>query len=157
MPWKETRVHELREQFVALYLTGRYTKTELCQLFDISRPTGDKWLARYDSDNPAWMIDQTCAPDQHPNATPPDRVAAILALRAEHPRWGPRKLRAILQRQQPTIPWPAPSTTGHLLFVAGCSTPRPRRPHAWPSATLTPPTARRRGVDGRSERLVSAG
>ena len=47
MPWKEIKIMDQREYFVGDYLTGDYPKGALCELSGISRPTGDKWLARY--------------------------------------------------------------------------------------------------------------
>ncbi len=34
-------------QFVSLAATGRFSVTQLCEDFDISRKTGHKWLSRY--------------------------------------------------------------------------------------------------------------
>lgn len=143
MPWKETRVPEQRSMFVTLCRTGRYSKSELCYVLGISRPTGDKWLARYDPADRGWPEDRPRAPERHPNATPEEVVAEILALRDAHPRWGPRKLRAYLADHFPDTRWPADSTLGHLLQVAGRIPRRPRvpRPAAWPSAQLTVPLA----------------
>jgi hypothetical protein len=31
----------------------------------------------------------------------------ILGMRREHPRWGPKKLKALLERKGPEIQWPA--------------------------------------------------
>ena len=47
MPWKEFKLMDQREHVVCDYLTGDYPMGVLCALYGISRPTGDKWLARY--------------------------------------------------------------------------------------------------------------
>ena len=47
MPWKETCIMEQRKAFIGLWLSGRYTKSALCEQFGISRVTGDKWFARH--------------------------------------------------------------------------------------------------------------
>ena len=52
MPWKETCPMDQRIQFIADYLAGTYTKKDLCMLYGISRPTGDKWIARYHNHGP---------------------------------------------------------------------------------------------------------
>jgi hypothetical protein len=49
---------------------------------------------------------------------------AVLALRRAHPRWGPKKLRAILAEREPRRAWPATSTIGDLLHREGLSEPR---------------------------------
>ena len=47
MPWKETSAMDQRFQLIADWLSGDYTKSELCRMYEISRPTADKWIARY--------------------------------------------------------------------------------------------------------------
>jgi transposase InsO family protein len=48
-------------------------------------------------------------------------------LRSRHPSWGPRKLRAYLQREAPKILWPAASSVGDLLRREGLAHPRRKR------------------------------
>jgi transposase InsO family protein len=52
---------------------------------------------------------------------------ALMSLRSEHPSWGPRKLRAYLQRDTPKIVWPAASSIGDLLRREGLAHPRRKR------------------------------
>ncbi len=47
MPWKETSAMDQRVQLIGDWLSGEYTKSELCRMYEISRPTADKWIARY--------------------------------------------------------------------------------------------------------------
>ena len=47
MPWKETRLETMREEFVKRVLAHEKSKSELCREYGISRPTGDKWISRY--------------------------------------------------------------------------------------------------------------
>ena len=69
----------------------------------------------------------------------PALAEAIIALRRERPHWGPRKLRAVLMREQPDKVWPAASTMGALLRAEGLvSARRRRRRIAAPSRTLRP-------------------
>ena len=44
---------------------------------------------------------------------------AILVLRAKHPSWGARKLKARLEMLQPDVIWPAASTFGNILESCG--------------------------------------
>ena len=48
MPWKDLSVVEQRFQFVAKYLSGEHTMTELCEEFGISRRTGYKFIRRFE-------------------------------------------------------------------------------------------------------------
>jgi transposase InsO family protein len=52
---------------------------------------------------------------------------AVLELREAHMRWGPRKLKRILERDQPGRPWPATSTIGEIVRQAGLVVPRKKR------------------------------
>ena len=47
MAWKQITLMEQKHQFVSLAATGRFTFTELCADFRISRKTGHKWRERY--------------------------------------------------------------------------------------------------------------
>ena len=51
----------------------------------------------------------------------------MLELRQAHMRWGPRKLKWVLERDQPGRPWPAASTIGALLQRAGLVVARKQR------------------------------
>jgi transposase InsO family protein len=52
---------------------------------------------------------------------------AILEQRQLHGRWGPRKLLAVLRRQQPKQRWPAASSVSELLRREGLAHPRRQR------------------------------
>jgi len=47
MAWNQVTLMEQKQQFVSLAATGRFTITELCADFHVSRKTGHKWLGRY--------------------------------------------------------------------------------------------------------------
>jgi len=51
----------------------------------------------------------------HPNQTRLEIEEAVLGLREAHMRWGPRKLKRILERDQPGQAWPATSTIGEIV------------------------------------------
>ena len=57
----------------------------------------------------------------------------MLTVRARHPRWGPRKLRAWLQRHDAAPRWPAASTIGGLLQRHGLTIARRPRRRAVPA------------------------
>ncbi len=127
MPWKERTAVDERKSFVAACARGEASFSALCRQFGISRPTGYKWLERYRDQGEPGLQDLSRAPDHQPRATPTPLEDRILELRAEHPRWGPRKLLAVLQQQEPRCAWPAPSTIGELLRREGLTHPRPPR------------------------------
>jgi len=56
----------------------------------------------------------------------------IFALRAKHPSWGARKLKARLEMLQPDVVWPAASTFGNILSRAGLTSPQRKRKRTTP-------------------------
>jgi transposase-like protein len=101
MPWNESQISNERLRFIAEVLRNEESITDLCLLFGISRKTGYKWRARYLAGGPSALVDLSRRPHTNPNATPTEITGQILALRAEHPTWGSRKLRARLQGLHP--------------------------------------------------------
>lgn len=127
MPWKETCAVEEREQFIRLWLSGRFSKTALCGQFGISRPTGDKWIRRHAEYGMAGLDDRSRAPLTHPNAVEAWRCEQLVQLKLERPSWGPKKLLDLLRARHPEQRWPADSTGGEVLKRVGLVTPRHRR------------------------------
>ena len=116
-----------RVAFIADWLRDEWTMTELAERYQISRKTAYKWVGRYEADPAHGLAERSRAPTVHGRAMPDGIREAVLALRRAHPRWGPKKLRAILSERQPRRAWPAASTIGDLLRREGLSEPR-RRP-----------------------------
>ena len=108
--------------------TGEKTMTELCAEFGISRQAGYKLLKRFAALQWRAAEEGSRAPWQHPNQTAAELEQQVLQLRCEHTRWGPRKLKRVLERDHPQRRWPAASTMGEMLRRAGLTAPRrPRR------------------------------
>ena len=146
MPWKEFKIMDQREYFVGDYLTGDYPKGALCELYGISRPTGDKWLARYHAQGVAGLADMARRPHTQPHQTPEAVVEAILAMKHRHPSFGPKKIRDRLRAVVPEEAWPVDSTVGMILKRAGLVRPRrvrrrvPADPQRLSQGTATAPT-----------------
>ena len=104
-----------RVAFIADWLRDEWTMTELAERYGISRKTAYKWVDRYDEDAAQGLAERSRAPHTHGRATTAAICEAVLALRRKHPRWGPKKLRAILCEREPRRVWPAASTIGDLL------------------------------------------
>ena len=112
---------------------------ELCRRYGIRRRVGYKWVERCRQGGFAALSNRSRAPRRHPNQTPAEIEQRVLELRAQHGRWGPTTLKAVLERQVDTIAWPARGTIGNLLQRQGLTTPRRRRPRAAPTEPpLTP-------------------
>jgi putative transposase len=132
MPWKETCAMDERVQFIADWLRGELPMNMLCTYYGISRKTGYKWVSRYRANPADDLCDLSRAPHHSARAIEDAVAARIVALRHRWPHWGPRKLRAFLQRTDPKLSWPVASTIGDLLRRAGLSEPRRRCRRAIP-------------------------
>ena len=146
MPWTEWTIMDQREQFIRDWVSGEYTKVALCAGYGISRPTGDKWLARYHAQGVAGLADLGRRPHTQPHQTPDEVVAAIVAMKQRHPSFGPKKIRDRLRMVAPGQAWPVDSTVGEILKRVGLVRPRRRRrrvpadPHRLTLGTATAPT-----------------
>jgi len=127
MPWKETCAVDERVRFVLEVERDEMPKATLCRRFGISRPTGDKWLRRYEELGLSGLLDQSRAARRHPNETPEELAELMVALRRRHPHWGPKKLRVLLEGKHPQLRWPSCSTMGEILRRAGLTVSRKRR------------------------------
>lgn len=97
MPWAERKVSQMREEFVKRVQAGEASKSALCREYGISRPTGDKWIKRYEAGES--LEDQSRAPLNRPGETPVEMEQKIVAYRQKHPAIGATKLRRILENQ----------------------------------------------------------
>ena len=143
MPWRETSPMEERLDFIREYESELFTMTELAAQYGISRKTAYKWLARYAGERTDGLRDRSRRPQTSPQATDPDLVDAVVACRRRHPRWGAKKLLAVLARRQPDADWPSRSTVCTVLKQHGLVVPRrwrERSAHA-PASPLSPMTA----------------
>ena len=127
MPWKETSAMDQRLQLLADWLSGDYTKRDLCAIYGISRPTTDKWIARYRAGGVPGLAERARTPHSHPNQTAEELRLMIVAEKLAHQKWGPKKVMDRLRREQPHVAWPADSTAGAILKRAGLVRPRVRR------------------------------
>jgi putative transposase len=146
MPWRTDSLMSQRLEFIeaVLHRTPGQSIRELCRSVGISERVGHKWLKRFGEGGPAALADRSHAPHQPAHQVPREVSDRLCALREEQPTWGARKLRDVLQREDPTVHWPAPSTITTLLDRAGLLTRRRRslrERSAWAAGTLTAPTA----------------
>ena len=88
MPWKETQVMEERLKFIAAYLEGEWTMSELCRAYGVSRPTGYEVIARYQAHGLDGVRDRSRAAQHHPNQMAPALAEQVVQARHAHPRWG---------------------------------------------------------------------
>ena len=134
MAWKETCAVDERMRFVLAVEAGEESMAALCRRFGVSRRIGYKWLGRYRAAGVAGLVDRSRAPLCHPQAVPTAIAERCLAVRRAHPTWGPVKVRAWLERQQPEVGWPVASTIGALFDREGLTVKRRRRRRVPPAS-----------------------
>jgi transposase InsO family protein len=127
MAWKTSSVMDEKLRFVFEYERDEQSMTELCRQRGISRETGYVWLRRFRHYGVAGLLELDRAPHCHRNQTAEAVERAVLELREAHMRWGPRKLKRILERDRPERVWPATSTIGEIVKRAGLVVPRKKR------------------------------
>lgn len=99
MPWKNRTTMSLRLEFVTLANHPEANMSQLCQRFNISRPTGYKWLRRWRQQGIGGLSDRSRRPHHQPNQTPKTIEQLVIKARQDHPGWGARKLRRWLLNQ----------------------------------------------------------
>jgi putative transposase len=137
MPWKARSVMQERLAFIEAWLREEKPRSELCREYGISRKTGYKIVSRYLEEGEEGLASRSRRPHRCPMQTPAETEQRIIALRNEHPTWGPKKLLWSLEAQglDPAT-LPAPSTVAGLLKRHGVVAPVKHRRHAFPSPPL---------------------
>jgi putative transposase len=130
----ETRAVDNRLRFVMVAEEAEQSMAALCRQFGLSRKTGYKWLERYRSEGLDGLRDRSRAPHEHPQEVSAAIAERCVAVRRQHPTWGPVKVRAWLERRWPEEDWPVPSTIGTLFDREGLTVQRRQRRRATPTA-----------------------
>jgi putative transposase len=128
VPWKAVCPMDERVHFVSLVDESEETFSALCERFGISRKTGYKWVKRYEAGGPAALAERRPVAHTFPHRVPDDVLDRLIELRKEHPKWGPKKLRVLLESLGVEM-IPAASTIGDALKKHGLIRPRRRRVH----------------------------
>ncbi|WP_430815969.1 integrase core domain-containing protein [Carboxylicivirga sp. RSCT41] len=126
MPWKETTIMEQKMEFICEWRTQKYSITELCKAFEISRPTAYKLIHRYETFGIEGLIDKTTPPKKHPNQTKDYIVKRILDLKRKHKLWGAKKIKKLLFNDCPEKDIPSVVTVHNILRNHGFVKPQKR-------------------------------
>jgi len=126
MPWKTTTTMEQKIEFICEWRTGKYTITELCRSFEISRPTAYKLISRFEEQGFEGLKKQSRAPSNHPNATKENIVESILKLKKKYKLWGAKKIRELLFKEFTTQEVPSVVTVHNILKRNGLVCPQKR-------------------------------
>jgi len=104
MAWGTVHVDEQRMQFVILASQRAKTMKQLCQEFEISRPTGYEWLRRFRQGGITAVAEKSRRPRHSPTRTQAGVEQRVVELRQQWPDWGARKLQVKLERQGVQLP-----------------------------------------------------
>ncbi len=127
MAWSETSTMDQKRLFIQDYIKGSFTMAELCRRYGISRPTGYKWVARFEEEGFPGLSERSRRPEGCSHETAIEITESILELRRRHPYWGAKKLLTILKKRHPKVDWPARSTVCDLLSRHGMIDKKRRR------------------------------
>ncbi len=126
MTWKVNTKMEQKVEFICEWITGKYTITELCKAFEISRPTAYKMIHRYENFGIEGLREQNSNPKNHPNKTKEVVEKSILKLKKKHPLWGAKKIRILLFNHCIKQDIPSVVTVHNILFRNGLVKPQKR-------------------------------
>lgn len=96
MPWKEQTIMEQKIEFICEWRTQKYSLTELCRSFGISRPTAYKIIHRFEECGIEGLKEKSKNPRKHPNKTKESVEQRIIELKEKHNLWGAKKIRKLL-------------------------------------------------------------
>lgn len=99
MPWDVGDEADRRFEFCRLVTGGGVSVSALCRRFGISRKTAYKWLARFEVEGRAGLVDRSRTPRRSPLRTDRSVEELVCSVRRAHPSWGGRKIRWVLERQ----------------------------------------------------------
>lgn len=119
MAWREVLPMDERVRFVLEVERGDLPVAEICRLYGISRKTGYKWIGRYLAEGLEGLRERSRRPLHCPHETSEAWQHRIIQARLKHPRWGPKKLRVLLEEQGGSEPIPAVATIGNIISRAG--------------------------------------
>lgn len=124
--------HGSASAILSSYQKEEMSVADLCRAYGIPRPTAYRWINRYNETGPEGLVDSSRRPHSCSHATLEPVENTILVLRAKHPSWGARKLKARLEMLQPDVVWPAAGTFGNILSRAGLTSPQKKRKRTTP-------------------------
>ncbi|HKR52654.1 MAG TPA: helix-turn-helix domain-containing protein, partial [Pseudonocardiaceae bacterium] len=109
---------DLRRQFVLAAVAPGANVSHLCREFGISRNNGHKWIRRFRQEGEAGLADRSRRPLSGPG-TSGETVMQIIELRQRYPKWGPKKLRTLLQGRSTQGDVPSVKTIARILDRVG--------------------------------------
>lgn len=126
MPWKDVKPMDEKICFIADFLRGTQSFSQLCLRYGISRKTGYKWTQRFQEAGADGLDERSRKPKGHPAQTPYAVQQAILELRQQRDPPGPKKIQALLAQRLEQDEIPSITTIYKILKREGQIEPRKR-------------------------------
>lgn len=127
MPWRDIRPMDSKIHFVSLASENLMTMSEVCNLFNISRKTGYKWLSRYLEEGPEGLQNRSKAPKSIPHKTSKEIEEFIISWRKKHPSWGARKITQQAGQIAPHLELPSETTVNNIIKKEGLTRKKRKR------------------------------
>jgi transposase InsO family protein len=118
MPLKVMDVVELRLRMVNEVRDRRISPREVAERYGGSKTQLYEWLRRYEQHGVEGLVPRSRRPGHSPRQLDAATEDEIVRWRKKRPRWGAKKIRAILQREG-WVPVPAVSTVQQVLLRRG--------------------------------------
>lgn len=109
---------ELKREFVLAATGPGANVAQLCRDFGISRNNGYKWIRRFKAEGKAGLQERSRRPRQTCE-TSGEVVLRLIELRRQYPKWGPKKLHALLITGGYRGALPSTKTIARILDRAG--------------------------------------
>jgi transposase-like protein len=122
----ELGVVEQRYRAVLEVLEDGAPVAAVARRYAVVRQAVHEWLRRYAGEGLGGLADRSSRPGSCPHQMAPVAEARIVALRREHPGWGPSRIRWQLERQG-MVPLPGRSAVYRALLRHGLVEGRMRR------------------------------
>jgi transposase InsO family protein len=117
---------EQRYRAVLEVVNDGATVTEVARRHGVARQTVHVWLRAYAAEGLRGLADRSSRPGSCPHQMDAVVEARIVAMRREHPGWGPRTIRTWLEREE-VCPLPGRTSIERCLIRHGLVTPQARK------------------------------
>ena len=123
----ELRLVEQRYQAVLEVLNDGATVVDVAGRYGVARQTVHGWLRSYAASGLAGLADRSSRPLSCPHQMAPEVEARIVAMRREHPGWGPRTILFWLEQEGVEGLLPGWTAVERCLVRNGLVTPQARK------------------------------
>jgi transposase InsO family protein len=135
MAWQQTEpIMNQKIQF-AFRAKSSANFSELCREYGISTKTGYKWKARFETNGPEGLKEESRRPKSSPEALSEEVVCRLVRIKESHRHWGARKLQIVYERSWGKTP--SESSIKRVLERCGLVEKRRKQRAATSSGRLT--------------------